>query len=74
MSERVPDLDERWCDCGLAANDPNHGPWHKLLSWNTQLFGAARFQREANFEKDLAHHDYLAGRDQRPAGPQGDLF
>lgn len=70
-AERTPDHDERWCHCGLAANDPNHGPWHKLLDWNGRLFDDARYKREREFESELAHRDYLAGR--RPVEPQDSL-
>lgn len=62
---------EGWCSCGLAANDPNHGSWHKLLDWNARLFDDARYKREREFEGELAHRDYLAGR--RPVDPQGSL-
>jgi len=53
---------EGWCSCGLAANDPNHGAWHKLLDWNARLFDTAQYERMRQFEKDLADHDRMHGR------------
>lgn len=61
-----------WCHCGVAANDPNHDGWHKLLDWNGRLFDDARFAHQEEFDKELAHRDYLAGR--RPVDPQGQLL
>lgn len=68
----MPEINaEGWCSCGLAANDPNHDAWCRLLSWNGRLFEDARFSRERQFEKDLEAHDYRHGR--TPADPQGAL-
>lgn len=61
-----------WCVCGMAANDPTHNDgWCKLLRWNARLFDDARHDREHQFEKNLQHRDYLAGR--TPEDPQGTL-
>lgn len=61
----------RWCECGLATNDPLHGAWCKVWSWNQGVFERARAQREAEFEAEHETHQHRHGR--RPSDPQPGL-
>lgn len=51
-----------WCECGAADNDPLHSAWHKLWAWNRDVLASHAARRQAEFDEELAVHDYRHGR------------
>jgi len=64
-------MSDGWCVCGLAANDPQHGPWHKVLLWNRRILDEQDAAAQAAFADDLGWHDKRHGR--TPGDRQGEL-
>jgi hypothetical protein len=44
---------DSYCRCGVALEDPIHYGWHKIKTWNDQVFAAARQKSMDEFEKRL---------------------
>lgn len=49
-------------ECGVGLWDPNHEPWHQLLTWNRQVKADAEATRGKDFDEELAHRAYLRRR------------
>lgn len=39
-----------YCECGMADNDPEHGSWHGVITWNAYVFERARLKKQEEFD------------------------
>ena len=46
-------MTEARCSCGMAIDDPMHYGYHRIKTWNDDVFAAARRKSEEEFEKRL---------------------
>jgi len=57
--------------CSLATNDPLHGPYHKIITWNRAVSDKMWARRKKEWDATLAEHDRRT--DRLPQDPQTSL-